>query len=619
MIFPIRTVQKRYPCPVFFFVFGDKQRKYGKKYRNDYEDMLSDAKSESKESSLDDSNNDELSLSFMKSIEDTSNRFIKERMMSKYLLMKMGLNVKNMDYHLIREQLYKHKPDIYNDDLYYNLNDLKGLKLSQTLMSNMDKTTPRASLDLILNSIVSFLDNKMMICDLLLMLCFEYCYNDSNQDNMKYFIGKLAGCGADCLKDDASMRDYYYFKEYILFSDIWFCKGLKNDELLFDIVDQLVDKQLIKQQQYIFDSAQNEEKLDNQHWNQLCNYCIPNFNNCDTLRQDSIEYGIVPYHKEKSIYVLKSQMTNNGNDNFDIKNELDTKVYLTRCLTFSHANNEHFQNEMSKIFNDINKELKIQCVFAKAPVKTYDRCVVKSNTDYSFCTYPSVAHILDFLRCSITFDDPKSMLNGLNLFIKLIQSGKISCIKSILRIKNGFNAILTWKDFNDAEYCDIKLNLIYESPNWQQRQIVEVQFLLKFLLKAKKLGHKYYNIKRRKKLMYSVSNLVYNVNEDFENYKNKIVRLIEQHNVNDFAKQLFLRPNLMAGLIVDKDPLLLFIGEDITRKNNLKLYELFLDHLFFFNDVLMQCNEKDENAFLRRYFNFNKLDDCIVRSTRFVE
>ena len=125
-----------------------------------------------------------------------------------------------------------------------------------------------------------------------------------------------------------------------------------------------------------------------------------------------------------------------------------------------------------------------------APVKTYDRCLIKSNTDYNTQEYPSVACIVDFLRCSITYNNTLSLLNGLNTFINNINDGKISSIIKILRIKNGFNNILTWESFNDAQYCDLKLNVIFNNDNTEEAQICEVQFLLKFLLKAKKLGHK---------------------------------------------------------------------------------------------------------------------------------
>ena len=148
-------------------------------------------------------------------------------------------------------------------------------------------------------------------------------------------------------------------------------------------------------------------------------------------------------------------------DNYNILDEHNSKLYLTRCLTFSHANNSYFQEEMKKVFAKHKNG-----VFSPAPVKTFERCLVKSNTDYSDQDYPSAANICDFLRCSVTYSDSKAMINGLNMFINDIKQGKVKCIKKngILRIKNGFNDILQWKVPQDANYCDVKLNVIFEAP-----------------------------------------------------------------------------------------------------------------------------------------------------------
>ena len=77
------------------------------------------------------------------------------------------------------------------------------------------------------------------------------------------------------------------------------------------------------------------------------------------------------------------------NINYDVLTEHNSKVYLTQCLTFSHANNNIFQNEMKTIFETHDK-----CKYMSAPVKTYHRCLIKSNTDYSERQYPSAACIV---------------------------------------------------------------------------------------------------------------------------------------------------------------------------------------------------------------------------------
>ena len=153
------------------------------------------------------------------------------------------------------------------------------------------------------------------------------------------------------------------------------------------------------------------------------------------------------------------------------------------ALAFAHAENERFQSEISRIFKDDENG-----VYQSAPVKTFDRCQVKSNTDYRNESFPNGASILDLMRCSITFNDSSSLLNGLNQFVNEIQNKQSQSLQQIVRIKNGFKNILNWKSFHDAEYCDIKFNVIYCNEMKTESQIVEIQFLLKSLLKAKKIG-----------------------------------------------------------------------------------------------------------------------------------
>ena len=63
-----------------------------------------------------------------------------------------------------------------------------------------------------------------------------------------------------------------------------------------------------------------------------------------------------------------------------------------------------------------------------------------------------------------------------------------SFVTEILRIKNGFNSVLNWKSFENAEYCDIKLNVIIYDETLNMSIIGEIQLLLEWLLKSKKIG-----------------------------------------------------------------------------------------------------------------------------------
>ena len=128
--------------------------------------------------------------------------------------------------------------------------------------------------------------------------------------------------------------------------------------------------------------------------------------------------------------------------------------------------------------------------------------------------------------------------------------------------------------------------MIFNNDKINESQICEIQFLLKFLLKAKKLGHKYYNIKRKELFIDSVNNIVYEQNGNYELYKNKILTIINDNNITQLANELFIKPNIVLSMIC-KDkygsdiPLLYFIGNN----QNVKMFELFIDCLLHFNQT----------------------------------
>ena len=78
----------------------------------------------------------------------------------------------------------------------------------------------------------------------------------------------------------------------------------------------------------------------------------------------------------------------------------------------------------------------------------------------------------------MTFNTPESFINGVNNFIKKIGNGEIECIDSVIRIKNGFRNVLSWKSMMDCQYCDMKLNIVIIDKNNESSVIGEIQFLL---------------------------------------------------------------------------------------------------------------------------------------------
>ena len=242
-----------------------------------------------------------------------------------------------------------------------------------------------------------------------------------------------------------------------------------------------------------------------------------------------------------------------------------------------------------------------------------------TDTDYSKEDFPSGACILDYLRCSITFKTPKELLDAVEFVIKEITNNKISSISKILRIKNGFNSILKWNSekISDYNYVDLKMNVIFNNKDKTQSQIVELQFLLDFLLHAKKIGHKYYGIKRKDVQIHSVGNIMYNTNNDYSRYKGKILQIIRDGDINSLGKHLFLRPNCVLSMINDKNGPYL---RDIGKTGSIKMYKLFLDCIFHFGEILL--NEKkplNYDAGCYKNFHKSKINDYVSNHKIFVQ
>ena len=110
----------------------------------------------------------------------------------------------------------------------------------------------------------------------------------------------------------------------------------------------------------------------------------------------------------------------------------------------------------------------------------FNRTTLKAATDYNEKEYPYTVNVIDLIRCSVTVETPKQLHDFIDAFYQTIGSKKGGCIKSLLRIKNGFNKL---ENTESIHYCDLKCNVFVE---WGGMALVgEIQFLLNFMLCAK--------------------------------------------------------------------------------------------------------------------------------------
>ena len=70
---------------------------------------------------------------------------------------------------------------------------------------------------------------------------------------------------------------------------------------------------------------------------------------------------------------------------------------------------------------------------------------MKAQTEYAHKRFPSTSSIVDLVRCSVTFNSVAEMIRALADFEDKIDKHEAGCVIDVLRIKNGFQQILTWK------------------------------------------------------------------------------------------------------------------------------------------------------------------------------
>ena len=153
----------------------------------------------------------------MKPIEDASNLFLQHTMAAKYFLFKCGLFVKEYDFQ--RVKLYGAN-GINNDHLFHSMHDFKGFGSNK---SGDDKNTQEVdtNLKVSLDATIGLLNDKLIIDDFMLILCFQYCFNNGTNDKelVEKYLKALEDCVYNCLSQDtSSILSYYYFKEFLLFS-----------------------------------------------------------------------------------------------------------------------------------------------------------------------------------------------------------------------------------------------------------------------------------------------------------------------------------------------------------------------------------------------------------------
>ena len=404
---------------------------------------------------------------------------------------------------------------------------------------------------------------KTQACSFSDVFLFLYSKYDS-----KSFNETIEHTTKNCLGvKNKNTQSYYYFRNNLLNSNIWSInrrddKNCNNNNsinenkstTIFGKICQDFESTELKQQQTnvkqelttlqrndpkLFDNLQNTIREYNLGINNEISHhkVINKYKPKHDYMNDKDCFGI---HPSKQLNELPVDFEHD----FYGKNEYDYKVYLTKLLIAAHEINPTFQQECKEFFDKIGREQKIECKFTEAPVKTSDRCSNKAKIDYGHREWPHCSHILDYIRCSVVFDDLKHFPNGFKQFYTKYTTiagrrvpGK-GCIKGIVRVKNDFIELpRDMKDvsLSDCHYRDIKCNVLVENSKNGIRIIGEVQFILNFMLETKKEGHKIYALLRKKELYEQLNSLYYDINNNPKKLYEYLNVIILNHNINQLS------------------------------------------------------------------------------------
>ena len=194
------------------------------------------------------------------------------------------------------------------------------------------------------------------------------------------------------------------------------------------------------------------------------------------------------------------------------------------CVCLISRVNKEFQEACESILN--SKKLLVNCKFDSGFVKMKSRCLVKAVTRYTDRKYPISANLLDVIRCSVTFDNAKDLIAGLEKFEQkiAIDEKKDSILKCLIRRRNSFGDIEERLD-----YSDIKINVLVKVHNVSM--IGEVQFLLSFMENFKNRAHGTYRFMRKESFFNQLSDLYYDTSKE-----NDLLNIIATKNFTNFEK-----------------------------------------------------------------------------------
>eukprot|EP01084_Bolivina_argentea_P018482 34412_1 len=370
---------------------------------------------------------------------------------------------------------------------------------------------------LLMEVMINLITKKLSISEDLLNLCWHIaCRN--NKDPLKSELWKALSSTCSDVIERGSKRDWYWLKEFIVKSRIWFRSvSVNSDEetdekseenkrksryLYYELLD-LVSKEANAQLKQLEDDLNVLANENINDWNKLTKWdnIESEHETVEKVRQDTIPNGIV----SRFTY---NQLSETSGATFNSPKFYDYNQYLSQLVLLGQIVDDEFHDSLVKMFNidrvthegiirtDMygKEETKMdsnsgdnKVKYQRGPVKLLERARSKAQNDYSDQAYPASACVLDFNRCALIFNDISTLLKSLQLFVNKVKYYQSGNIIGIVRDKNLFIEYV-----KNVQYADIKLNVLIKGTH--NNIIGEVQFLLQTMKEFKNKAHNLYSI-----------------------------------------------------------------------------------------------------------------------------
>eukprot|EP01084_Bolivina_argentea_P288061 494361_1 len=377
--------------------------------------------------------------------------------------------------------------DIYQFLLMENIGGAMGTQLKETIdgMELMDgisiyyvKHASDTELKLMMDTLIKSIRDRAPFSDHILMICYEYLKSKNVQFTQSPLFKALIETYDDIIKDTSNKIDWCWLKNYFVTSSVWFKKHDISDQEMKTDENRLFNELLIR----VRNEAQNQittnlktsltniRDEDKINWKKMTE-----FGTNIVMKKASARQPLNAQYSKQDLVFASSKAS------LDAVAHYNVQIYTNELILVASFIDAEFQNDIQFISKEIitkHGTLKQSVKYRKGPLKKVARCMAKVENDYHDMQFPSGAHLLDINRCTFQFTDISSQSLFLNEFIAYLNSNNNkTCIKSIVRIKNGWN-VDGYKSakLNNCQYTDIKLNILLVSKH-NISIVAEVQFL----------------------------------------------------------------------------------------------------------------------------------------------